>query len=208
MSNFGTMRSRITSELNRPDLSTQAASSIKTAISHYESERFYFSEGRAYMVTVDGQEYYPLPDDFQKADAMTYLYGTNRYTIEEKPWVWIEWQRVNTNYKSSPDYFSIYAEQLRFYPVPDDAYTVYFGYQKRLSDLSASADTNSWMTDGEEMIRMHAKVDLLANLIQGPEAIQLANFYRTMEEQAASRLRLETSRRRATGKVQAYCYGE
>lgn len=205
MSTYADMQSRIADELVRPDLSAQIRLAIKSSIAFYESERFYFNEGRATINTRTGQEYYGLPSNFQKADALSVEISTNRWEpVELRAWAWMENQSRYTNYNGTPEYYAIFAGQLRLLPIPDDTYRIELGYAKSLPALVNDDDTNAWCDDGEEIIRLHAKVDLLANVIRGPEAIQEALFLKQLEGESAQRLRTETSRRLATGYVEPF----
>lgn len=201
MSTYGVMIDRIGDELDRPDLSAQIKLAVQTAIDHYESERFYFSERRATLDTSAGASYYSVPTDFQKIDVLTMIENGRRTKLLPVPFEWIENTDSNVSAVGHPSYFAIYNEQLRLYPVPDDAYRMELAYVCNLGELSATADTNAWMTDAEEVIRMHAKIDLLASVIRGPDSLQEAAFLKQLEDQAAKRLRYETNRRRSLGKI-------
>lgn len=201
MSDYGTMQTRIQTELNRSDLSSEIRDAIKTSINHHESERFYFMEARSTLDTVTDQEYYALPTNFQEPDILSCTFNGYKYKLRPQTFNVIEEKQANTSWTGEPKEYCIYSSQLRLYPVPDDAYRLELGYVKKLSDLSATGDTNAWMVDAEELIRTRAKVDLLENRIRGSESFQEAAQLRIREAQALSQLRLETNRRRATGRL-------
>ena len=158
MATYGDLQDRVQSELKRPDLSSEVRLAIKSAIQHYESERFYFSEGRAARNTEANKEYYPLPTDFQKADMITFVRSDNdRIPLQERQWSFIEEIQGNAStVLGEPDLYAQYASELRIYPVPDDEYRLEIAYVKNQTELSATADSNPWTNDAEELIRLHA----------------------------------------------------
>lgn len=202
MSDFGTMQSRIENELVRPDLSDEIRLAIKDAVEFYEAERFYFSEGRRTIDTAADKQYYGLPSDFQEIDTLMYYPSTNiRYEVFPRTWEHIETLQSNDNITGRPYYYAIYNQQLRLYPIPDGAYRLEMGGVFRFDELSASADTNAFMTDGKSLIRHRAKAEVLTSVIRGPEAIREAAIEKQMEQEELSRLRSETTSRRSTGKL-------
>lgn len=205
MSTYGTMVERIESELVREDLSAQIRTAIKSAVAFYESKRFYFNEGRATLTTEAEREYYGLPLNFQKPEALSIERSSNYWRpLTLRTWAWIEEKpRYNLSFSAPVDY-AVFAGQLRLYPIPDAAYRIELGYTKSLPAFSADDDSNAWFTDGEEIVRLHAKADLLLNVIRGPEAIQEASAVKQFEKESADRLLVETSSRLATGSIEPF----
>lgn len=198
---YGDLQDRIQSELQRQDLSAEVRLAIQSAITFYEPERFYFSEARSTRNTEADKQYYPLPSDFQKADWITVLdASSSRHSMVEKQWASIE-EFQTGSVKGLPAYFAQYANELRLYPIPDASYRLEIAYVKNQGDLSATSDYNAWTNDAEELIRMHAKVDLWENQIRDMEQAQIA---RRREIEALEQLRSETSSRQATGTVRPY----
>jgi hypothetical protein len=204
MSTFGAMRQRIESELVRTDLSDEIALAIKDAVEYYESERFYFNEGRRTIDTADGKEYYGLPTDFQEVDTVMYYPSTNiREEICPRPWHSLERMQTNTNITGRPSYYALFNKQMRLYPIPDGAYRVEMSGLFKFDELSASSDTNAFMTDGKALIRHRAKAEVLSSVVRGPEATQEAAIEAAKEEDELRRLRSETTSRRSTGRIKA-----
>lgn len=207
MSTILTMVTRIQDELQRPDLTSQCVLAIKSSVEFYETERFYFSESRTTRDTVASQEYYGLPNDFQEPDRITFFpTSTTKYDLIHTTWAELESWHINTNYTGYPTHFAIYAQQLRLYPVPNGTYRLEFGYGKSLSELTATSSvsggsSNAWTTDAEQLIRLHSKVDLLENVIRGPDAEREAARLRIREGEFYSRLIGETNSRRSTNRL-------
>lgn len=205
MSTYGAMQARIADELVRPDLSEQIRLSIKTAISFYESKRFYFNEGRATLNTEAGREYYGLPLNFQKAEALSIERSSGHWTpLRLRTWAWIEEQPRYSGSVGCPADYAVFAGQLRLYRIPDDTYRIELGYAKSLPDVNGESDTSAWFIDAEEIVRLHAKADLLMNVIRGPEAVAEASALKQFEKESADRLLVETSSRLATGSVEPF----
>ena len=173
---FGTMQARIRNELNRgTEYDPQIRKAIVSAIQHYKGKRFTWNVKRAYTTTSAGQEYYEMPLDFIEADSIRILYNSGDFTspMDEVTYRWIEAHRTNVNYRSEPQYFALQNQELRLYPVPDDAYQILMTYlyeDTSVSHSAADSTTSDWLSEGEELVRLRAKTDLLENYIRGQEA--------------------------------------
>ena len=202
------MQSRIADELVRTDLTSQIQNAIQSAISFYSTRRFQFNEGKAVRNTAASDEYVGLPTDFLGLDTLGITINSRYYQLIQRTHDYLD--EINWSagtYTGAPTAFSLYEENLRLYPIPDDTYELTITYLKDLSDLSASADTNAWMTTGEELIRMHAKVDLLENVIRGPEALQEAGRMRLREQEVLQQMDRSATTYRSTGRIRpSVCY--
>lgn len=211
MSDFGTMIRRIKDELVRPDLTAQIKLAIKDAVEFYESERFYFNEGRRTIDTADGKEWYGLPTNFQEVDFLKFYPSTNiNYQIYPKTYEYIEDLMTNSAVTGRPYYYCIYEQQLRLYPIPNGAYRLVMSGLFKFDELTATSTatasgqaTNAFMKDGKSLIRHHAKAEVLSSVIRGPEALMEAAKEEQKEQTELSRLRSETTSRRSTGKLTA-----
>jgi hypothetical protein len=163
MSDYGTIIARIGNELAVPALVPRVPDAIQAAIRFYESERFWFLEGEATASTVASQQAYAVPTDFLEGDALTLTNSDIRYMLKRRPWSWMRRWNIDTTVTAQPWNWSYYADQFYLWPVPDAVYTLTLSYLKRLATLSAYADTNAWMTHGEELIRERAKYDLVSH---------------------------------------------
>lgn len=154
------MQDRIASELHRSDITSRIRIAIQSAIKHYERERWYFNEAvtSSSLTTVASQAFYALPADFMKLDSITLTQSGWKRGLE--PMSYIEMDHRDAGNSAAigiPSFYSIYKNQLRHYPIPDSAYVVTLSYQKRLTTLSATTDTNEWVDDLEELIRCKAE---------------------------------------------------
>ena len=208
MTTFGTLRDRIADELDRSDFTTQIEREIKSAIQHYDKQRFWFNEARNIsFATVDGTEYYGSSVD---SDIPNLLFidtlriaitSTDKYDLERVPFEDLASISDSiTADEGQPTGYAYYAKQIRLYPIPDASYSVYGSGVMFLGDLSASADTNAWMTDGEELIRARAKWSLLTHVIKEKSS---ADDMKAVEKEELSALIAATNSRKATGRIQA-----
>lgn len=179
MSTYGAMQTRIANELHRTDLSTNdhITNAIKAAIKHYERERWYFNEATtsASLTTSAGLATYPLPSDFMKLDSLKLTINGWKCDIAPMPYIEMDKRDSGNSATRGPSkWWAVYANVLRLYPVPDGTYVQTMSYQKRLTTLSASADTNAWVDEMEELIRTKAKEILARQVMRNyPLADQL-----------------------------------
>jgi hypothetical protein len=98
----------------------------------------------------------------------------------------------------------VQADQFRVYPSPDKStYVVILSYTQSFTDPVYPEDTSPWFTTGEELIRLRAKIDVLVNIIRGPEAFQEAQLLRQREEEVVRGLRIAYKRSISSGRIVA-----
>jgi hypothetical protein len=179
---LGYMKDRIADELGgRPDLATQIAACIGDAIAACQPHRFRFSESRdvCQFSTVAAQEFYTAADNPAIAtlfmfDYVTVTLGVTNFAINRRRPEDVELLSQTGTQRGMPLVFSYYNEQLRFYPVPDNAYPILVaGHMNIAAPASDSAAGNRWMTDAERLIRSRAKYELSLNY--GVDYPDLAN---------------------------------
>ena len=198
---YADMRSRIADELvNDGDITTaQINNAIQSAIADYAAEQFWFNEAVGTFSTVSSQELYTSTDladiptmikvlSMRIANTGTYtsyINGIANDTIEDMQ---------DGSIRGAPQYYSRFANKIRLYPIPNAVYSIKISYIATLATLSADADTNSWMTDGEEVIRQAAKKRLATDILADDA---LAQRCAVMEDKAYDGLRMENRNRRA-----------
>ena len=206
MTTYGIMQDRIADELNRTDLTTQIQYAIKTAVKVYDKQRFWFNESRSFTFsTVANQEFYTSTDNTDIPNLLAIdtvqiaISSTDKYLLERVPYEQIEAISSNgTVDAGQPTWFAYYNKQLRLYPIPDGVYTVRVSGHWALSDLSATSDTNNWMTDGEILIRSRAKRELFTHVIRDVEG---AAAMAQAEDAEVRALRAASSMRGSSGLV-------
>jgi len=201
MTTYAVMRSRIADELvNDGDISTsQINNAIQSAIADYAGEQFWFNEAVGTFSTVSSQELYTsaalsdIPTIIKilslrianTGSYATYINGVSNDIIED--------MQDGTLF-GQPRFYSRFANKIRLYPIPDAVYSMKISYISTFTALSADADTNAWMTDGEEVIRQAAKKRLATDILSDDA---LAQRCAVMEDKAYDGLRMENRNRRS-----------
>lgn len=204
MSTYGDMKARIADELSRTDLSSQIASEIQSAIFYYQDDRFYFDQRRDVTFnTVASQEFYSNSDitNFNlliDLDAVTVTVNGNRFNVKPWPYPDLEMISVTTTTLGEPNYYAIYAQQMRLYPIPQQVYSVRLSGVFSLAAPILDADSNAWTNDAEELIRARAKKKINLNYIKDTEQ---ATIDQTSETEAYNGLINRTAKYLSTGQI-------
>ena len=166
MTTLGTMITRVVDELHEADLTDEAEAAIRSAIIHYENERFWKTENSAVTTTVAGQETYPLPDDAQQLDSLTVIVSNDEYPLIRRSWEWmVEKRRNAATFQGYPKDFCTYRNQIYLYPTPNDAFTMTAYFVCAPTSLTGTGDSNVFTTTFEELIRTRAKWDVAHNVM-------------------------------------------
>ena len=187
MTTFAIMQARIADEIVRDDLAAQIKNAINQAINTWEGARFVFNEKRYLINTVNGTEYYDLVsptlllssgaavgtgETVLELDSITCTVNNMPYPLTPRTQQWFDrYATLPTQFKGQPDSYGIYNNQIRLFPIPDKAYPLNLSALARLSPnpLTADADTNAWMTEGEPLVRQQAKYILYRDVIRDAE---------------------------------------
>lgn len=195
-STYGTMQAQIADDLgDRQDLLTPLSDStlvlspiqeaIQKAIATWEREPFYFNDlnDTNGFSTSAGQEFYGnatapvsygLIANVAKLDKIHVLVSNNRYTLVPRTWSYLDDISVNPSVVGQPTEYAYFAEQLRFYPIPDNAYPMTMSGTQRLSNLAGGGDFNAWTQDAYGLILASAKMYLAQHTLHD------ANLYAAM----------------------------
>lgn len=199
MATYIETQQRIADEISRDDLTTNIRQEILSAIEYYKQRRFWWNETTGTTTTVASTNYVSLPSDFVDLDILQITVGSNTTLLKQETYeAIVDWD-INGQ-TGQPTSFALYQDRVRLYPTPNDAYTLTFHYVKALTALSDDADSNAWLTEGEELIRLHAKKMLYANKIRNAKAAQ---DMAALEELVLLRLESRNQRRVATGRLKA-----
>lgn len=175
MTTFGAIKARVADDLLRPDLTAQIAAAVPDAIRTAAANRFYFNEVRGLTFnTVVGQQFYgaaALADiaNLTDIDAVWITVNSQRRTLDSESALVIDQMLEGSPSNGEPYLYARQANGLRLYRVPGAVYPVFIDGVSRLSVLSADADTNAWMTEGERYIRALVKAMLCEDVIADNE---------------------------------------
>lgn len=126
-------------------------------------------------------EYSALPDNFGGIVSARYTDTTNQ-PLRFYPSTALEMRSLKGSRR--PKYFTIEADQFRWVPVPDEAYTIELIYYLRIPALTDSATTNWMLTDHPDAYLygtlFHGMIELEypENKVAGIDAL----FTRVMDE--------------------------
>lgn len=177
MTTLAIMKSRISDEIARSDLTSQIAYAIEDAIKAYQHKKFSFSNARFDFSTVIDQEFYTsadhanlAPDVLQKIEYIKLYIGDTPRTLKAMTPERIESAASNGLLTADPSNYCWYTEQLRLWPIPYAVRTVRMGAKIRPAVPASDAETgNAWMTEGERLIRCRAKFELYTHVIRNSQ---------------------------------------
>ena len=220
MSTFGEMIDRIEDEILRTDINSNVQSAIKSAIKHYESHRFWFTEGNNdadSVATVTNSTTYTLSSEWIDIDSFTVEVASNEYQLIYRTTDWF--REVNTNPSTVtgiPTDYAFHNDSFWLYPTANGAYPLRIYGHRKITELDSVGNmtltdttvTNGWFTHAEELIRNRAKYYLFADVLMLPER---AGFYggedmmgntRGREGETLRALDKRTTAKIATGTIQ------
>jgi len=103
--------------------------------------------------TVDGDKEYGKPSDYWYMRIVKD--ETNNQKLTYRRLEWIEEREDGTT--GQPLYWTIEDDHIRFYPTPDDAYTIRLWYVKRPVELALPTDTDALEREFSEPIELGAQ---------------------------------------------------
>jgi hypothetical protein len=198
MSDYSTMRTRIADELaNDGDITTaQINYAIQDTIKQYERRAWWFNQKTATLPTIASQEYYGSADLADIPNIVQIIAATVTVSNLKAPLKALDYVAIDDEQDGSvvgePRVFASFKNEIRLFPIPNDAYTVTLSYIYRLAALSADVDTNAWMVEAEELIRSGAKRRIALNYLESEE---VAARFAVMEREAFTELQGENRRR-------------
>lgn len=211
MSNFGTMKRRIETEMVRGDISNSSTvvnNAVIDAIKHFQVRPTWFNEfNNSAHVTTASSEWVTLSasvGEVQLYSVKIRISGTRDYPLSEDGYQAID--RIDSaQYTGYPEVYSYFGKKLRLYPIPDAEYTLLMSGVAVLPEISiaaASTATNAWMTFGEEPIRLRAKGNLFRDYVRNIQAAEV--FYTDAEKQWDEQIAKRTRRLHSTRRVRRY----
>jgi len=198
MATLSELINAVCDDLNRDDLTAQCSDAVVMAIRHFDSRRWWFSEGSATFTTTSTTSAYPLATDFRDMDYMEVsLPGDNWQEVKEEDFGTIRQMLQGQTVTGYPDKFAIYDQAIHLAYQPNDAYQVRYYYTKTLADLTANG-SNAWTTDCRDVIQARASKNVALTKLHDPE---LAAVFAPVEDEAYRRLLDENDRRTSSSKI-------
>ena len=196
MTTYGIMQARIADDFVNESITTaQIKNAIQSSIASYENTLLYFNQKIATFSTTN-DEYYGSTDladipNIIRIRSAEISNGTYYTPLEAVDFNVID-DAQSGSVLGQPYWFSTFAQQIRLYPMPNAVFTVRLSYNYKFATLVDDADTNAWMTDGEELIRQAAKRRLALDILHSDK---MAERCQILENEALDGLRQETRQR-------------
>jgi hypothetical protein len=168
---LGNQVDRIADELARGDLTTQIILEYKSAISFYETMRNWNNETRlsTSLTASTNAEFTDLPTSRPviDIDMISINETSGEYELlERRPYAWFE-QKQAGGITGEPTHFCVYGNQIRWYPIPDDSYTMMVsGIFEDSSTLTSTACSTFWTYGlASDLIRARTKAAIQINYL-------------------------------------------
>lgn len=200
---LGGLRERIITETNRDDLEDELATAldqaIADAIDYYAAGRWWWNEARVTSTTTAANEYTNRPSGARIIDVPFLLIGGVRFDITKRSMEWIEGM-YTTPLTGQPTDYCEFGSQVRWWPTPDDAYTIVWLDIADVTalDYSDDASTNAWTTYAQPLISARARMFLFRDYFKGD-----ADYARAAaaEKEWYGEMKGETNKRLGTGRL-------
>ncbi len=194
MATLAQLKTRIILELARDDMGTSGeleqalADSIDRAIEYHADEQFWFNHIATSLITTAALATTDIPASVRHVRSIGYGNPDTLLTRSELGDI------EQTSATGKPTHFAQRGDTIRWYPVPDNAYSLNV-YGVAELGTPASAASNAWTIDALDLIDATARKILYRDYLRDPEGAELAG---NAEQDALNKLRRETRRR---GKV-------
>lgn len=202
MTTRAALKSEIIADLRRGSSdSTRVLAAISAAIKFYQPQRFFFNESRSVTFdTANGTDTYSfttIGTEFYRIDSVTATESGQNHSLRPENYAALEELIDSSSTRNRPSCYAYINRGLRFYAVPDAAYTIRVtGHIKLAEPAEDSTADNEWFTEAYELIRCRAKASL--SLHVWPD-LGLASAMQEGERQARSALRSATTDKIGTG---------
>jgi hypothetical protein len=162
---YGDVQARIADELNRSDLGPQIQKAVIRSIKHFERMPFWFNETSTTLSSVAAQSYVAVPSDFLAIQYFEVTYSGHNTKMIPQTLEYI--RRYNaSNFNNIPLNYCYQQDRFELAPIPNAVYSMPLRYVKRLTELSATTDSNAWLTEAEDVIVYHSMKTLYATVIR------------------------------------------
>jgi hypothetical protein len=199
MSTYLELKTEIETEIEDTDLSDEISLAIHNAILFYEAEHHYLAEAIATAMTESSVERYAMPDDFVELDAMNITVQGHKYplTVRTPEYLDAHYDSLST-YTGPPEDCSVYAQELRLQPTPDQTYTLEMAYRYAVAPPLSDSASNVWTNSLKILVKSRAKYDLYMNTMHDAE---MAGAQKQAEQEAFAMAERRRHRAKSSGKI-------
>lgn len=175
---YGTMIDRIAAELERSDLGSSSSpgvigSHINDAIRQHKARNWWFLQGPTSAAltssTTASNSYVSEYSGLIQLDSLRVTVNGQLNELDPISFADMESLYDGNPSEGEPYKYTRYGARVRLYPTPDQIYTLTWSGLFEEATLSASADTNDWMTDGELLIRNTARMTICRDYLRDLE---------------------------------------
>ena len=192
ISTYAELQTAIADWLNRDDITAVIPNFISLAEARIQRELRHRNQEKRAEAPLN-ERYEILPPDFLEIRRITLADGSQLRPISSDEMA--QMRANNSNQSGKPCYYYMTANELEFYPTPDDTYTMTMLYYAKLDSLS-DANTATWLLIQHPDVYLYgALVDAAAYLFDEPK-IQL---WTGMFKQAIGELNIESKRSQFSG---------
>lgn len=201
---LGSMVNEIVNESRRSE-SAAISGFILDAITHYETERFFFNEFTGSFSLSSSQATYTSADasfipQIMEIDTLRITVSNNYVPVLRKESAARFREYSNPLTTSQPTAYAYWGQSIIVDPAPDGGYAAEVAGVLQLPSLSASTDANAWTQrgNGKELIKQRAKSLLYSELLRDDGNATRAQ---AREREALQRLRDRTTSLQASGEI-------
>lgn len=156
--NFGQLKAVVKSYLNRNDLDSYIPDFINVALRKIEQEfNLNYMKTNTTGTITDGTGYIAQPTEMKGIDFIRII-DPDQTDDQGKPLIGCNYEIfINlTRYEKEgePTAFSLYNENIYFYPIPDKNYSYELSYYKYTPFMTSDNDTN-WMTENQWFLLLY-----------------------------------------------------
>jgi hypothetical protein len=212
MATLGDLKQRIISETTRDDLADDLAAQFQNivarSIDQYAAERWWFNERNISISTVAGQDFVLWPATVTNSARwidglyLTQNSGDTRWPITARSID--EFQELaQPNATGQPTDYLVADDRIFLFPTPNRIYQISADLIVNVTPpLVADTDANAWTNQGQDLITAQAKLRLYRDYLSASANDPRLVLALSQERDAYSRLRAESTRRTATGRLQ------
>lgn len=206
MTGLATVVANIRSDINRGSaFDSRIKEAIENAIRFYKARRYRFNTKRKTNFSIS-TEFTSLTANFIEVDYLKIVIASSSFikTLTEEDYVLLSEQARDLSLSDEPQFYAIQNGQLRVYPAPDQSYSCEMQYLINLPEVSASASdsaSNAWLSEGYELIKTHATIEVLEAYVDGDEGVQKAQRLRAREAEVERELKRYANRQQSSGSV-------
>jgi len=194
---YATLKSRVSSEMKRGELSASATavrSAIIDSIEHWSRRRFTWNEFNDVSASVSATyiSYADLGVHPVRLDSVKVIVGSRNYPLDARSFDELDDMDAG-NYTGYPDFYALHSQKMRLYPAPNQAMTVVMAGVRKLEEISAQATgsaSNAWSGEGEQIVRLMAKSFLFRDELHDHGSAQV---FATEAERIAAEIQRETA---------------